>query len=107
MEESTSHVRHQSGQRSNTSVRILQITVVYYCDGDSVRTDNDNLIKPIQGVLIGLVYADHDQITDASIRRRFLITGLSRSQHVARSSRSFCRGEQGGLEETMLLTALC
>ena len=42
----------------------LQITVVYYYDGIVIRMDNDNMVKPIQDALIGLIYADDRQITD-------------------------------------------
>src|SRR4051812_23864295 len=72
----------------------LQITVVYYHDGDSVRTDNDNLIKPIQDALIGLVYADDRQITDTHIRKtdlngKFVVRNMSPVL-----AEAFCRGEE-------------
>jgi crossover junction endodeoxyribonuclease RusA len=47
----------------------LQIIVVYYHDGASIRMDNDNMIKPIQDALIGLIYADDRQITDTRARK--------------------------------------
>jgi hypothetical protein len=47
----------------------LKITVVYYYDGSTGRMDNDNLLKPIQDALIGLVYRDDNQITDSAVRR--------------------------------------
>jgi crossover junction endodeoxyribonuclease RusA len=47
----------------------LQITVVYYHDGIVIRMDNDNMVKPIQDALIGLVYADDSQITDTRVRK--------------------------------------
>jgi len=47
----------------------LRMTVSYYHGGESVRIDNDNLIKPIQDALIGLVYADDRWITDTEIRK--------------------------------------
>ncbi len=47
----------------------LQITVVYYHDRIIIRMDNDNMVKPIQDALIGLVYADDSQITDTRVRK--------------------------------------
>ena len=60
----------------------LRITVVYYHDGETVRLDNDNMLKPIQDALIGLVYEDDRLITDVAVRKtnlngRFKIRGLS------------------------------
>lgn len=60
----------------------LQIVVVYYHDGVAVRMDNDNLVKPIQDALIGLVYADDRQITDTRVRKTdrrgpFIVENLS------------------------------
>ena len=36
----------------------LSFSLTYYHDGVSVRIDNDNLVKPIQDALNGLVYVD-------------------------------------------------
>jgi len=47
----------------------LQITVVYYHEGDEADIDNDNMLKPIQDALNGVVYSDDRQITDTRIRR--------------------------------------
>lgn len=47
----------------------LKLTVCYYHDGVSVRIDNDNMLKPIQDALIGLVYEDDRQITDIQVRK--------------------------------------
>ncbi len=60
----------------------LKITVVYYHEGDMTRLDNDNLIKPIQDALNGLVYVDDRQLTDTvvhktSIDGRFFVRGIS------------------------------
>ena len=40
-----------------------------FYDGVPVRMDNDNMIKPIQDALIGLVYTDDRWITDTRVRR--------------------------------------
>ncbi len=47
----------------------LKITVSYYHEGVSVRIDNDNMVKPIQDALIGLVYRDDRCITDTEVRK--------------------------------------
>jgi crossover junction endodeoxyribonuclease RusA len=47
----------------------LKITLTYYHEGQAVRIDTDNMVKPIQDALIGLVYEDDRWITDAEIRK--------------------------------------
>ena len=42
----------------------------YFYEGSSV--DIDNIVKPIQDALNGLVYIDDDQITDLIVRKRNL-----------------------------------
>jgi crossover junction endodeoxyribonuclease RusA len=72
----------------------LRFTVTYYHDGVSVRIDNDNLIKPIQDALNGLVYEDDRQITDTHVRK----TDLNGSFRVRGMSpvlaEGFCRGNE-------------
>ncbi len=60
----------------------LKLTVVYYHERQSVLIDHDNMVKPIQDALAGLVYKDDCQITDAQTRKtnidgRFRPRGLS------------------------------
>jgi crossover junction endodeoxyribonuclease RusA len=60
----------------------LRIVVTYYHEGRAIRMDNDNLLKPIQDALIGLVYVDDRQLTDTSVRKTdidglFYIRGAS------------------------------
>jgi crossover junction endodeoxyribonuclease RusA len=55
----------------------LIILVTYYHEGESVRIDNDNMVKPIQDALIGLVYEDDRWITDTIVRKTS-IDGLFR-----------------------------
>ena len=50
----------------------LSITVTYYHNGVAVRIDNDNLVKPIQDALNGLIYEDDRQITDTHVRKTSL-----------------------------------
>ena len=47
----------------------LKIIVSYYHKGMSVRIDNDNMVKPIQDALIGLVYSVEKWITDTLVRK--------------------------------------
>lgn len=48
----------------------LRIIVRYFHERPSVRIDVDNLVKPIQDALIGLVYVDDVQIIDVDIQKR-------------------------------------
>lgn len=50
----------------------LRIIVVYYNDAAAIRMDNDNMVKPIQDALNGLVYVDDKQITDTYVRKTSL-----------------------------------
>jgi len=49
----------------------LHLTLVYLFDTDPA--DVDNIIKPIQDALIGLVYSDDFLITDVEAHRRSLL----------------------------------
>jgi crossover junction endodeoxyribonuclease RusA len=67
--------------RSPLEINLI-ITLTYYHEGETVRIDNDNLLKPIQDALIGLVYRDDRWITDIEIRKtsidgRFRVRGHS------------------------------
>ena len=46
----------------------IHITLVYLCDEAPV--DTDNIVKPIQDALIGLVYTDDQDVTDIESHRR-------------------------------------
>lgn len=48
----------------------LRFTIVYLCD--SAPADIDNIIKPIQDALVGLVFDDDFLISDVDSHRRFL-----------------------------------
>jgi hypothetical protein len=72
----------------------LQITVVYYHDSPSARIDNDNLVKPIQDALNGLVYRDDNLITDVIVRKTDL-NGLFQVKGMASVvAEGFVRGEE-------------
>ncbi len=49
----------------------VQLTLVYLFDTDPV--DVDNIVKPIQDALVGLVYDDDLNITDVEAHRRPLV----------------------------------
>lgn len=46
----------------------VQITITYYYEGDS--PDVDNIIKPIQDALNGLVFVDDAQVSETKSRKR-------------------------------------
>lgn len=47
----------------------LRIAVTFFHEGADVRLDTDNMLKPIQDALSGLVYADDGLVVDAQIRK--------------------------------------
>ena len=47
----------------------LRIAVTYFHEGDAIRMDNDNMVKPIQDAIAGLVYVNDNQITDTDVRK--------------------------------------
>lgn len=47
----------------------LRIVLTYFHEGETTRLDSDNLLKPIQDALNGLLYADDVQVVDTEIRR--------------------------------------
>ena len=46
----------------------LEIKITYFHDG--IYPDVDNIIKPIQDALVGVVYVDDNQIADSGSRRK-------------------------------------
>lgn len=60
----------------------LSLVVAYYHPGERVRIDTDNMVKPIQDALFGLVYRDdrlitHTAVSKTSIDERYRIRGRS------------------------------
>ena len=58
-------------QLSATSLIVsdqVTISMTYYYDGDS--PDVDNIIKPVQDALIGVIYNDDDQVVETKSRKR-------------------------------------
>jgi crossover junction endodeoxyribonuclease RusA len=46
--------------------------VYYYVNGSAQIPDEDNLLKPIQDALIGIIYQDDSQVVDGSCHKRDL-----------------------------------
>ncbi|WP_407306376.1 RusA family crossover junction endodeoxyribonuclease [Desulfosporosinus sp. SB140] len=68
----------------------LVIRITYYFD--TASPDVDNIVKPIQDALIGLVYEDDNQITD-SISRKRDINGAYKIRGVSKViAEGFCTG---------------
>jgi len=79
-----------SGQKATTGLIMLQITYFY----DSVAIDVDNIVKPIQDAIIGLVYIDDDQVTDVLVRKRDL-SGNFKVEHMTLTlAEGFSRGNE-------------
>ncbi len=58
----------------------VTVTITYYYDGNS--PDVDNIIKPIQDALNGIIYNDDAQVTETKSRKRsinasYMIRGVS------------------------------
>ncbi|MDF2189842.1 RusA family crossover junction endodeoxyribonuclease [Paraflavitalea sp. CAU 1676] len=61
-----------------------QLTIIVTNFYENAAPDVDNIVKPIQDALIGLVYNDDDQLTDSITKKRnitgsFKVKGLSRA----------------------------
>jgi crossover junction endodeoxyribonuclease RusA len=52
----------------------LRLTLVYLCDDSPA--DIDNIIKPIQDALVGVVFADDSLVSDVDSHRRFISDGI-------------------------------
>lgn len=61
-----------------------QLSIIVTNFYETAAPDVDNIVKPIQDALIGIVYVDDNQITDCNTRKRkidgaFKVKGLSRA----------------------------
>lgn len=74
LQEWKSHVARAASERWSASwspvTSDVRITVEYFHERPTVRIDGDNLLKPIQDAMIGLIYADDHQVVDAIIQKR-------------------------------------
>jgi crossover junction endodeoxyribonuclease RusA len=48
----------------------VRLQVTYYHDSDSPHVDTDNIIKPIQDALNGVIYVDDKQVSDVDCAKR-------------------------------------
>ena len=72
----------------------MRIVIVYYHDLPVARLDEDNMCKPIQDALKGLIYVDDKWVHDATLAKR----DLNKEFRVRRMSyalaRAFAKGEE-------------
>lgn len=72
----------------------IRITVVYYHEGETIRLDNDNMLKPIQDAMNGRIYVDDRLIVSARVSK----TPVDRPYRVRRMSQvvanAFVRGDE-------------
>ena len=71
----------------------LQLTLVYLCDISP--PDTDNIVKPIQDALVGVVFSDDELVADVDCHRRSLngtfdLTRLRRLVLAGLASRQEC-----------------
>ena len=90
------YVRRKAGQEWSKNdpplKQPVKLMITYYYD--EVALDVDNMIKPIQDALIGLVYTDDRFVTDTVGRKRrldgsFRVRGMS-----PMLARGFCLGKE-------------
>jgi crossover junction endodeoxyribonuclease RusA len=55
---------------------------MYFHDGEAVRIDNDNLVKPILDALNGVVYRDDSLIVETHVSKK-PIDGAYRVRHIS------------------------
>ena len=63
-----SAAQRQLGATSSTTTIDVNFSVTYYYEGSS--PDVDNIIKPIQDALIGVIYEDDAQVVETKSRKR-------------------------------------
>ena len=69
---------------------MLQVTYFY----DSIAIDVDNIVKPIQDAIIGLVYVDDEQVTDVLVRKRNLSSNFKVENMTSTLAEGFARGNE-------------
>lgn len=62
------------GERPALTNVELRVTLVYLCDLSA--GDVDNIIKPIQDALVGVVFRDDSLVADVDCHRRFIPDGI-------------------------------
>lgn len=79
-----------SDQKTATGLVMLQVTYFY----DSVAMDVENIVKPIQGALIGLACVDDNQVTDVLVRKRDLLDNFRVENMTSILAEGFARGSE-------------
>ena len=79
-----------SRQPPATGLVRLKITYFY----DLIAIDVDNIVKPIQDALIGLLYVDDVQITDVLVRKRDLSGNFKIENITPTLAEGFARGNE-------------
>ncbi|MEH2063000.1 MAG: RusA family crossover junction endodeoxyribonuclease [Nostoc sp.] len=79
-----------SEQKTATGLVMLQITYFY----DSDQIDVDNIVKPIQDAIKGLVYVDDNQVSDLLVRKRNLLGNFRIENMTSTLAEGFTRGNE-------------
>src|SRR5437667_6105160 len=69
------HARGRLGGPRELATEPVAITLLYFYD--EVALDADNILKPIQDALIGIILQDDAVVTDVAIRRRWRGTSFT------------------------------
>lgn len=70
----------------------VQLILVYLCNSDPV--DTDNIVKPIQDALVGVIYEDDLLVTDVEAHRR----SLTGTFDLTRCPKALIQGIESGEE---------
>lgn len=68
--EVASAAQRQLSANSSIVTDHVSVTITYYYDGDA--PDVDNIIKPIQDALNGIIYTDDNQVVETKSRKRLI-----------------------------------
>jgi len=68
--EVASAAQRQLSANSSIVTDHVSVTITYYYDGDA--PDVDNIIKPIQDALNGIIYTDDKQVVETKSRKRLI-----------------------------------
>lgn len=96
LQEWKNYVRHKATENWAGFLPIqdtdLRLTLVYLCDDSP--PDIDNIIKPIQDALVGLVFEDDNLIADVDSHRRYLSEALDLAKLPGLLVEGALRGEE-------------
>jgi crossover junction endodeoxyribonuclease RusA len=83
--------RYWQAEALPTTGPVMVIVTYFY---DSVSIDVDNIVKPIQDALEGLVYVDDEQVTDVLSRKRNLNSSFRVENISSVLAEGFSRGNE-------------